>query len=95
MRFEWDAAKATVNRRKHGVWFEEAVTVFDPAQPEIFEDDIHSGIELRFTAIGFSEKSRLLTVSFARRGDAIRIISARRSTKHEAELYAQAKNQKG
>jgi uncharacterized DUF497 family protein len=95
MKFEWDDAKATANRRKHRVSFEEAMTVFEPADPEIFEDDAHSEIELRFTAIGFSEKARLLTVSFARRGDAIRIISARRSTKSEAELYAQAKNQKG
>jgi uncharacterized DUF497 family protein len=95
MEFEWDPAKAAVNRRKHGVSFEEAETIFQPAEPAIFDDDSHSEIELRFIAIGFSERSRLLTVAFTRRGNAIRIISARRSSKSEVKLYAQTKNQEG
>jgi uncharacterized DUF497 family protein len=90
MRFDWDTVKAATNRRKHRVSFEEAMTVFDPAKPVIFEDDLHSEMELRFTAIGFSDKARLLTVSFVRRDDAIRIISARISSKREQELYAKA-----
>ncbi len=81
MEFEWDVAKAAANRRKHGVSFEEASTIFYPAKPEIFDDDAHSEEEMRYVAIGFSEKARLLTVAFVRRGDVVRIFSARRATK--------------
>jgi len=95
MDFEWDSAKAAANRRKHRVSFEEGQTIFGPAQPEIFEDEAHSDDELRFVAIGFSEKSRLLTVAFTRRESTIRIVSVRRATPREAKLYAKAKGQKG
>jgi uncharacterized DUF497 family protein len=93
MEFDWDPAKAEKNRRKHAVTFEEALTVFHPAEPEIFEDEAHSDEEeLRFIAIGFSEKSRLLMVSFVRHRATIRIISARRANEREAKFYAQAKS---
>jgi uncharacterized protein len=94
MEFEWDAAKALSNLRKHRVSFDEALTVFDPAQPEIFEDEFHSGREARFLAVGLSDKARMLTVSFVRREGKLRIISARASTRHETNLYGQAKSQK-
>jgi len=93
--FEWDSAKAKTNRRKHGVSFEEGRTIFGPAKPEIFQDEAHSDDELRFIAIGFSERSRLLTVAFTRRELTIRIVSVRRATRREVKLYAKAKDQKG
>jgi uncharacterized DUF497 family protein len=77
MEFEWDAAKASSNLSKHRISFDEALTVFEPAQPEIFEDVAHSEHEDRFVAIGFSEMARMLTVSFVRRERKLRIISAR------------------
>lgn len=89
MQFDWDDPKAASNRRKHGVSFEEAMTVFEPQKPVILEDREHSEAEDRYYAIGFSEKGRLLTVCFACGGEMIRIISARKATKHEAEVYAE------
>jgi uncharacterized DUF497 family protein len=75
MNFEWDATKATANRRKHGVSFDEAMTIYEPQKPVVFEDLSHSEAEDRYYAIGFSDKGRLLTVCFAYRDELIRIIS--------------------
>jgi len=85
--FEWDDAKAAANRRKHGVSFEEAMTVFldDLAVP--FEDA--AGHD-RLVLIGESALDRLLLVVFTERiGAIIRIISARRPTKRERKAYAE------
>ncbi|MGA2585055.1 MAG: BrnT family toxin [Tepidisphaeraceae bacterium] len=92
MKFEWDEPKAAANLRKHKISFAEAEEVF--VAPTIFEDFDHSQTEARYVAIGFSTKSRLLTVSFTRPSAGLyRIISARRVTKEERERYAQAKDQ--
>jgi uncharacterized protein len=78
-----------MGRRKHGVAFEEATTVYEPQQPVILEDVGHSEVEDRYYAIGFSSKGRLLTVCIAYVGEAIRIVSARKAGRREAEFYAQ------
>jgi uncharacterized protein len=94
MRFEWDTAKAAANVRKNGVAFEEAETLFGPAKPAILDDLEHSEDELRYIAIGFSAKARMLTLSLTYRGsDVIQIIAARKSTRQEEERYAKAKSQ--
>lgn len=87
MRFEWDDQKALENVQKHGVSFGEATEVFyDPNALE-GADAEHSSDETRFFVIGYSTR-RLLFVIFAeRRGDAIRIISARPPTPEERRLY--------
>ncbi|MFB3905707.1 MAG: BrnT family toxin [Acidobacteriota bacterium] len=54
MRFEWDPEKATLNRSKHGVSFDEAVTVFFDPLAATFADPEHSVNELRFITIGWS-----------------------------------------
>jgi len=89
MIFEWDSEKNEVNQKKHGVSFEEAETVFEDEQAITIYDGEHSGAEDRFKIIGFSRKLRELTVCHCyRNGDeTIRIISAWRATKSEAELY--------
>ena len=86
--FEWHAWKAAENRRKHRVSFEEAVTSFaDPLSVSVADHD-HSGPrEARYILIGLSERGRLLVVSHAERGPAIRIISAREATRYEREQY--------
>jgi uncharacterized DUF497 family protein len=91
MKFEWDSRKAAVNRQKHGVSFEEASTVFaDPRAVEFFDDE-HSTHEDRFITLAMSEKRRILMVVHTERsGDAIRIISARRATRSEANEYGQS-----
>lgn len=85
MRFVWDPRKATTNLRKHGVSFEEASTVFQDELGAYYPDTLH---ETRFILIGYSRQQRLLYVVHAEvKLDAIRIISARKATKHEKTRY--------
>ena len=87
MRFEWDAKKALANIAKHGVSFDEAMQVFyDPNALERY-DELHSITEIRFSIIGLSSR-RLLNVAYAERAkDIVRLISARKATKAEREIY--------
>ncbi len=88
IRFEWDPAKAESNEPKHGVSFEEAKTVFWDEQGLLLEDPDHASGEERFVLLGLSRSLRLLVVAHTlRRGDVIRIISARKATRHEAKQY--------
>ena len=85
MRFDWDPDKTASNLKKHGISFEEAVTAFadpfalysvDPNYPE------------RTRVIAMSAQSRLLFCVFVERdGDVVRIIGARKVTKHERRRY--------
>ncbi len=87
MEFEWDPNKAAANLRTHGVSFQEAASVFaDPLSVTVTDPD-HSIREDRFIMVGTSTRLRLLMVSFAERGDRIRIISARRLTRSERKAY--------
>jgi len=83
LEFEWDSRKAAENRRKHGVTFEEAATVFGDPLAVVFNDEDHSIGERREIMIGHSDEHRLLLVAFTERGDKIRIINARNVTKRE------------
>jgi uncharacterized DUF497 family protein len=85
--FEWDEAKARVNRQKHRVSFEEAVTVFANPLAAIFPDPDHSQDEVREIIVGHSDRNRVLIVSFTERGAAVRIISARIATARERKDY--------
>jgi uncharacterized DUF497 family protein len=87
LRFEWDARKALTNQVKHGVSFEEVMSVFTDPLARIFDDPDHSVAESREIIIGLSQKQRLLVVCFTERGDAIRIFSARKATKWERQDY--------
>ena len=82
----WDPIKADVNFQKHGVSFEEAATVIQSAMTVTVEDT--STDELRFATIGVSVKLRALMVVHTYRDEVeIRIISARKATKKEQEIY--------
>lgn len=87
--FEWDAAKAKANVRKHGVAFEEAQSVFYDEFAIQFFDEEHSASEGRFLLLGMSTGARLLLVCHCEReaGDIIRIISARKATPRESAFY--------
>ena len=89
LRFEWDESKNRENQRKHSVSFAEAQTVFFDDNAVEFYDDKHSGWEDRFFLLGLSTKLRILLVCHCLRekGSVIRIISARKATKNERELY--------
>jgi uncharacterized protein len=85
VRFEWDGRKAAANRAKHGVSFEEAQTAFDDELGAYYADNLHRE---RFILIGYSKEQRLLYVVHAEvRTDSIRIISARKATRHEKARY--------
>lgn len=87
--FEWDEYKAGVNLAKHGVSFEDAADAFSDPYARVTPDIKHSDIEERFFLIGMDLQARVLTVCHCERrgGDVIRIISARKSTKREAQQY--------
>jgi uncharacterized DUF497 family protein len=87
MQFEWDPRKARRNINKHGVPFEEAVTVFYDPLAATFDDPGHSVGEQRFITIGFSSRGRLLVVSHTERGKALRIISSRLATAQERKRH--------
>lgn len=86
-KFEWDAKKASSNKKKHGVSFEDALGVFnDPLQLHI-EDKIHSHGEHRLIVIGRSIGDRILLVIITERADTVRIISARKASLRERYDY--------
>ncbi|MGH9946346.1 MAG: BrnT family toxin [Pyrinomonadaceae bacterium] len=86
-KFEWDPQKAILNLEKHGITFEEAMSVFvDPLSLTV-SDPIHSDEENRFIILGHSIVENLLVVVHADRGDRIRIISVRRATPAERRRY--------
>jgi uncharacterized protein len=86
MQISWDPSKAEANSEKHGVSFDEAVTVLLSDTAIRFEDDQFD--EERFISIGYSSQARILMVVYCYRfEDEIRIISARRATKKEREQY--------
>jgi len=85
MDFEWDSVKEQANRKKHGVDFRTAAKVF--LDPYVIEfDDLDASGELRFNAIGLVD-GRMLFVTYAMRGDVVRIISARGAAPHEKRKY--------
>jgi len=84
--FEWDPEKAWRNLAKHKVSFEEAMTVFDDLFFFAYKDLKHSMEEDCYVIIGTSGRNRLLTIAFTERKRA-RIISARKSNRHETQLY--------
>lgn len=88
IRFEWDESKNKLNRKKHGIWFEEAQQVFDDPSAIRFYDTEHSDKEDRFLMLGAMESGRVTVVVFCERiEDVIRIISARKATKKEIKSY--------
>jgi uncharacterized DUF497 family protein len=89
LRFEWDPRKNAENRRKHGVAFEEAETVFVDDHALLIDDPDHSNTEDRFVLLGLSVRFRVLLVvhSYQDEDAVIRIISARRATKQERAKY--------
>ena len=90
--FEWDQTKATSNRRKHGVSFEQASSIFfDPLMLSI-PDDEHSHTEQRWITMGQTSNNKLLVVIHTyqepnNQTATIRIISARPATRHEQQQY--------
>ena len=90
MKFEWDSSKNEINKSKHNISFERAETVFDDKNAVYLYDSIHSADEERFIVIGRDEFLMEITVCHCYRGEdeeIIRIISARKATQKEIEIY--------
>jgi len=86
-KFEWVPKKATSNFSRHGVSFEEALTVFRDVFARIFDDEDDSIDEQREIIIGHSAKERILVVCFTSQGESVRIFSARKATRSEQNDY--------
>lgn len=89
IEFEWNEAKNEQNRKKHGIWFEEATQVFDDPHALLFHDSHHSTDEDRFILLGMNAHGKVLVVIHCERqgGSKIRIISARKAIKKEIKRY--------
>ncbi len=89
IRFDWNETKASANRRKHGVAFDEAATVFFDEHALFMPDPEHSDDEDRFILLGLSQAVRLLVVCHCYResDEVIRIISARKADRSEQRQY--------
>jgi uncharacterized protein len=88
MEFEWDEGKNRSNVRKHGIDFSDAIDVFNHlllTVPDLSED---FGEE-RWIALGWMWVTVAVVVYVERSGDTIRVISARKATRSEAQRYAQ------
>ena len=89
MIFTWDEAKDRRNRKKHGISFEEAKSVFLDEHARLIGDPDHSESEDRFVLLGMSAQLKLLVVVHVYResNELIRIISARKATAKERKFY--------
>lgn len=89
LRFEWDPDKAAANVAKHGITFEEAVTVFYDESAMLIDDPDHSYGEDRFLLLGISAKLRTIVVAHCHReaADVVRVISARKASRRERSTY--------
>ena len=90
LHFDWDEHKNSINKKKHkGVSFEEAQTAFSDPNALLISDPDHSDDEDRFILLGMSERFRILVTCHCYRENdtVIRIISARKATKHEIRTY--------
>jgi uncharacterized DUF497 family protein len=86
--FEWDERKSRVNRRKHGVSFEEARSAFLDEDARVIADPEHSDGEDRFVLLGLSTALRILVVCHCyRQDDVVRIVSARKADRIEQRQY--------
>lgn len=89
LNFAWDENKNDINKKKHGLSFEEAKEVFADENAILFDDPDHSLEEDRFLIIGAVKSLKICIVSHCYRdsGNVIRLISAREATKQEKKIY--------
>ncbi len=85
---EWDHQKNQANIRKHGIDFDDAISIFDSDTMETIDDRFEYGEE-RIVALGEMD-GHILVVVYTQRDDVIRIISAREAERHERNDYYSA-----
>lgn len=90
MSFEWDAAKARSNLRKHGIDFADAAAVLEDDGGLTVENGREAG-EQRWVTLGLDGFGRLLAVVYVWRGRTVRLISARPATPRESRQYEEGR----
>lgn len=85
MAYRWNRDKATINFRKHGIDFADAVSVFSDDLAITIPDERFD--EERFVTIGIDAFGRILVVVYTLRDDEIRLISARKAARPERQQY--------
>jgi len=88
MEYDWDPNKRLSNIKKHGVDFADAVFILEDDCAITIEDSAHQ--EQRFVTIGSDPKGLILVVVYTNVEEHIRIISARKATKHECRFYEES-----
>jgi uncharacterized protein len=93
LSFVWDEEKAEINLNKHGISFTEAKSVFYDEYARLISDEDNSENEERFLLMGMSLRPRLLLICHCYRENdrIVRIISVRKATRHEAQMYRRLK----
>lgn len=86
-KFEWDEDKSISNKKKHGVFFDEILEVFDDPAFLVGFDYEHSSSEDRYYGVGNLNGIVLILVFFTEREERIRLISARQADKELQEVY--------
>ena len=85
--FQWDQGNIDKNLIKHNVENWESEQVFFNKPLLVLDDPKHSIPEKRWAAFGRTDADRFLIVIFTRRGNLIRVISARDMNKKERKFY--------
>jgi uncharacterized DUF497 family protein len=85
--FQWDQGNLDKNLVKHNVDNWECEQVFFNEPLFILDDPSHSRSEKRWAAFGRTDAGRLLVVIFTKRGNLLRVISARDMNKKERKFY--------
>ncbi len=93
--FDWDEGNSRKNAEKHGVSQSEAESIFFNEPLFVQEDTRHSQTEARYHALGETDDSRGLHITFTVRqgGTLIRVISARDMHRKERTIYEQSKKE--
>jgi len=86
MEITWDPDKAVLNVIKHGVRFSDAEAALWDVHALTLEEQVHAG-EKRHVTLGMAMTGVLVVVVYMYRGECIRVISARKATKHERKSY--------
>ena len=85
MAFQWDEHKRVSNLRKHGIDFRDVALMF-ASDTVLMEDDRFEYGETRFVSLGLL-RGRVIVVVHTEHGDVTRIISARKATNYEQDIY--------
>ena len=83
-KFEYDPRKSVSNKKKHGIDFEEAQTLWK--DEDRLQIQARSDTESRFALIAFYD-NKLWAAFYTTRENRIRIISVRRARDEEKRLY--------